>query len=87
MENKTITIKKIPLTNFIDILVDLFNHGVDFIDIEGAQGDNRDYMAVTFNQDYMSKESVEYFDDVPNTITEEDITNHKLSDEDLNDLI
>ena len=53
MKNNNITIKKIPLDSLIDTLVDLYNQGVDYIDIEGQQGDGRDYMAIAFNKEYM----------------------------------
>lgn len=87
MKNNNITIKKIPLDSLIDTLVDLYNQGVDYIDIEGQQGDGRDYMAIAFNKEYMMEEAVKNFEEIPNCITEEDITKSKLSDEDLNDLI
>ena len=44
-------------------------------------------MAISFCKDYMSEEAAEKFDEVPNVITEKDITNYKLSDEDINNLI
>jgi hypothetical protein len=87
MENNTITIQKISLNNFIDVLIDLYNKGVDFIDIVGTQGDNKDYMGITFSKEYMSEEAIDNFEDDPTIITKEDITNHKLSEKDINDLI
>ena len=87
MENNEVTIQKIPLNNFIDVLVDLYNRGVDFIDIVGTQGDQKDYMAITFSKAYMSEEAIEDFENDPTIITKEDITNHKLSEKDINDLI
>jgi hypothetical protein len=87
MENNEVSIQKIPLNNFIDVLVDLYNRGVDFIDIIGTQGDQKDYMAITFSKDYMSEDAIEDFENDPMIITKEDITNHKLSENDINDLI
>ena len=87
MENNEVSIQKIPLNNFIDVLVDLYNRGVDFIDIIGTQGDKKDYMAITFSKDYMSEDAIEDFENDPMIITKEDITNHKLSEKDINDLI
>jgi hypothetical protein len=87
MENNDVTIQKVPLDNLIDILVDLYNHGVDYIDILGTIGEEQDYMAISFCKEYMSEEAAEKFDEVPNVITEKDITNYKLSDEDINNLI
>jgi len=87
MKNNEVTIQKIPLDNFIDVLVDLYNRGVDFIDIVGTEGDKKDYMAITFSKDYMSEDAIEDFENDPMIITKEDITNHKLSENDINDLI
>ena len=87
MENNNICIKKIPLDSLIDVLVDLFDKGVDYIDILGAQGDDKDYMAISFCKEYMCEESQEEFTAGSNIITKEDITNYKLSEEDINDLI
>jgi hypothetical protein len=87
MENNTVTIQKIPLNNFIDVLIDLYNRGVDFIDIVGTQGEDKDYMGITFSNDYMSEEAIDNFENDPMIITKEDITNHKLSEKDINDLI
>jgi len=87
MENNTVTIQKIPLNNFIDVLIDLYNRGVDFIDIVGTQGKDKDYMGITFSRDYMSEEAIDDFEDDSTIITKEDITNHKLSEKDINDLI
>jgi len=87
MENNTVTIQKIPLNNFIDVLIDLYNRGVDFIDIVGTQGEDKDYMGITFSKAYMSEDAIEDFENDPMIITKEDITNHKLSENDINDLI
>ena len=37
--NEQVSIKKIPLDTFIDILMDLYNKGVDYIDITGVTDD------------------------------------------------
>ena len=38
MENREVRIEKIPLDKLIDTLVDLYNQGVDYIDISGVPG-------------------------------------------------
>lgn len=87
MENNGVNIEKVPLQKLIDILVEMYNNGVDYIDITGVKGEKKDYMAIGFNKEYMCPEAQENFDKIPNTISEEDITKRKLSDEDINDLI
>jgi hypothetical protein len=86
-------IKKIPLNELIDILSDLYNRGVDFIDIlapEEATEDDR--MTIKFTKEYMSPdaelEEGEALDDYEEDVL--DITilpETKLSDEDLNQLL
>lgn len=74
-------IRKIDLETFIDVLMDIYNQGVDYIDIIGILGEQQDSVAVSFSKEYMSKEHSDNFDNI-------DSDNDKnLSDEDLNQLI
>lgn len=84
MENKEIAIRKIPLNTFIDILVELYNRGVDFVDLSGETGNKSDRLAISFTEDYMAEEAKENFKDVP---YEDEIITTKLSEEDLDQLI
>jgi hypothetical protein len=88
MEDKyDVSIRKIPIQSLIDVLVELYNRGVDYVDIVGSQGDLQDAMSITFTKDYMTEQGKEYFKDVVDD-EEIDLSNlDKLSDEDLNDLI
>ena len=88
MENKddVLMIKKIPLDNFIDILMDLYNKGVDYIDITGVTNDHMDKMAISFTAEYMMEGSEENFDNTP-SLDIKDLLNEKLSEEDLDQLI
>ena len=88
MEENELTIKKVPLQNFIVVLVELYNRGVDFVDLIGTTGERQDYMAVTFTREYMSKEGIEYFNEIDEEEKEIKITDiGNLSDEDLNQMI
>lgn len=85
MENKDqVRLKKIPLGVFIQALMDIYNGGVDYIDIIGTPGEEQDTIGIAFTDEYMSKE-----EDSPKEETkdEEEIKNIKLSDEDLNQLL
>ena len=84
MENNEVNIQKVDLDNLIAILVNLYDSGVDYIDITGTAGDDTSYMSISFNKSYMSEEHTENFDNIPQ---DELFTNEKLSDEDLNQLI
>lgn len=86
MENKDseLRLKKIPLKTFLDALMDIYNRGVDFIDIIGMPGEEQDSIGIAIKEEYFSK------DDISDEEEEEDreIKSSKdLSDEDLNQLI
>jgi hypothetical protein len=74
-------IKKVPLDEIIDVFMDLYNKGVDFIDIIASEQENR--ISVIFSEEYINAEAVDNFElkDV-----EIDIET-KLTDEDFNQLI
>jgi len=79
MEN--MKIRKIDLETLIDILTDIYNKGVDYVDIIGIPGDEQDSLAVSFSKEYMSKEHVNNFDNIDSD------DGGNLSDEDLNQLL
>lgn len=83
MENRGINIRMIPIDELINTLVELYNIGVDYIDIVGIPGEKQDNMAISFTAEYMSEEAKESFDE---DISEE-IIKTKLSEEDLDQLI
>lgn len=85
-------IKKIPLNELIDILSDLYNRGVDFIDILAPEEPSEDdRMTIKFTKEYMSPdaelEEGEELDDNEEDVLDITIIPTKLSDEDLNQLI
>jgi len=84
--NEVLTIRKIPLDGFIDILMDLYNKGVDYIDITGVTNEHSDKMAISFTSEYMMEGVEENFEDTP-PLDIKDLLNQKLSQEDLDELI
>ena len=87
---KEITLKKIELNTLIQVLVSLYNSGVDYVDISGTSNEEQDIINVTVRQGYFQEEieddRPEYEQEEP-TINTNTNTNTKLSDEDLNQLI
>lgn len=82
MENnkKEITLRKIPLRIFIEVLTDAWNKGADFVDIIGTPNELQDNIGIAIKEEYYSngdKEDVDFDVDV----------SKKLDDEDLNQLI
>lgn len=84
MANKEVKIQKIPLDKLIETLVDLYNKGVDFIDIAGISGPEYDRMAIAFTKDYMTEQGKINFGELDVDLN---IEPSKLTDDDLNQLI
>ena len=78
-ENNQVVLKKIPLEIFINALMDIYNSGIDYVDILGIPGEEQDNIGISFNTTYLSE-------DVKNDMIEDQNLNIKLSDEDLNQL-
>jgi hypothetical protein len=86
MENREITIQKIPLDKLIDTLVELYNRGVDYIDINGIPGREFDKMAIVFTKEYMTEQGKKNFEGLEEDVDLE-IKPNKLTDDDLNILL
>jgi hypothetical protein len=85
--SKKVTLNKIPITALLEVLNELFEEGVDYIDLHGEPKDGKenDVLKVTVRP--------EYFVDFPNvefkmTVKEVKEKSSPFSDEDdINDLI
>jgi hypothetical protein len=85
MENREVKIQKIPLDRLIETLVDLYNKGIDYVDIAGVPGIDQDRMAIVFTRDYMTEEGKKNFEGEDELDLE--IGPSKLTDDDINQLI
>lgn len=85
MENREVKIQKIPLDRLIETLVDLYNKGIDYVDISGMPGIDQDRMAIVFTKDYMTEEGKKNFGEDDELDLE--IGPSKLTDDDINQLI
>jgi hypothetical protein len=85
MENREVKIQKIPLDRLIETLVNLYNQGIDYIDISGVPGVEFDRMAIVFTKDYMTEEGKKNFGEDDELDLE--IGPSKLTDDDINQLI
>ena len=78
---KTLLLKKIHLESFIDLLLKLYEDGVDFVDIEGIPHSLQDHLTIHVQEDYFcSEEEMEYED-------EQQPSYKRLSQEDIDKLI
>lgn len=80
-ERSEFTLLKVPTKEMIDILISLYEQGVDFIDITAVPNEGQDVIKISYTDAYMTSEEPENQDDAiaPPKIT--------LSEDDLNDLI
>jgi hypothetical protein len=60
-------IKKIFLLEFIDILIDLYEKGADYIDLGGTTYKGRDELRIDIKDDYLREDSLT--DDLLNKLT------------------
>ena len=75
---KELTLRKIDLDTLINVLVNLYDAGANYIDISGFNQEEQDIIKITVRDEYLEELSEE----------EEGVAiNKKLSDEDLNQLI
>lgn len=74
-------LKKIPLAIFLEALTDIYNRGVDYVDIIGIPGEEQDSIGIAIKEEYFShlNEDEDEEDTLP--------PSKDLSDEDLNQLI
>jgi len=90
MKKDNIKIRKVPVEAFLNLLSDLFEQGVDYIDIIGMLDEKQDTIGIAFSKDYMSEDMQDNFEDItPITVnkTADTIKINLSNDEDLNQLI
>jgi glutaredoxin len=79
-------LRKIPLDSLLEIIIDLYESGVDYIDIDGEQNKEgeplKDSILITVKPEYIV--DVEEYRELPSIFVDD---NRNLCDEDINDLI
>jgi hypothetical protein len=79
-------IKKVPVKELITVLVDLFEKGVDFIDIKGDANDIINKLSITVEPEYINSGEEDFIDE-DEDFEIEDFPSVMLSENDLNDLV
>ena len=79
-------LRKIPLEDLLEILQDLYESGVDYVDLDGEQDNEgnspRDSIMITVKPEYIT--DLEEYRDLPSIIVDD---KRSLSDDDINELI
>jgi hypothetical protein len=87
MDNK-MRIRKIHVKTLVETLVNLYDNGVDYVDVIGILDDTQDSIGLSFSKAYMAKGMKKQFDNISEKSVVKDIKiDKKLSDEDLNQLL
>lgn len=71
--NNEVRLKKIPLLVLLEALKDIYERGVDYVDIIGVPGEEQDSIGIAVKSEYYA--------------TEEEDEDRPITDEDLNQLI
>jgi hypothetical protein len=81
-------IRKIHVKTLVETLVNLYDNGVDYVDVIGILDDTQDSIGLSFSKEYMAKGMKKQFDNISEKSVVKDIKiDKKLSDEDLNQLL
>lgn len=95
MKNENqIRLHKIPLGPFLDALLELYNEGLDYVDLVATPDKEQDTIGIMFTQEYMSKEMRDKYKEIADEVIDEleknDVISKKIdlsNDEDLNQII
>jgi len=91
MENNKFTLTKIPLEPLIEILLKVYELGMEYIDIEGTvdEADVKDTVSIKFCNDYMNVDESDIGSIKGYIIgyNDDDEERKPFSDDDINDLI
>jgi len=85
-ENGKFVIRKVPIEKFMDILSELYNRGLDYIDIHYTkESDIEDNVILGYFKEYMNPDAPEdAFEDLKELIDEN--PDKKLTDDDINQI-
>ena len=80
---------KVKVNTLVNLLVNLYNKGVDFIDIVSVPDAPENTVGITFSKDYMMSDMRDAFDYIPDTVdeTERISKDKRLTDDDISNLI
>lgn len=84
MEKQPVRFQKIPLEGFIDLLMELYQRGANYVDILGIPDEVQDVVSVVVRDEYLAEDNT--FDDIV-SFTIDMTDDEELSDNDFNNLI
>jgi hypothetical protein len=84
-DKNQIRLHKIPLGPFLDALLELYNEGLDYVDLVATPDEQQDTIGIMFTQDYMSKEMRDQYGDIVDEIADDIEREEKSKKIDLSD--
>jgi len=89
MEDKILAARRLRIEHVVDSLMEIYNMGVDYIDLYGILKENDgDEVVLSFCKEYMNNEYKNDFEKIFQEAVEEDgQVTRKLTDDDINNLI
>lgn len=73
MKKKELILQKIWLPGFIDVLIEMYDRGADFVDLQGVPGVEQDEIKIIVREDYLC--------------SDEEMGDDEMTKEKLNDLL
>ena len=64
-KNMMMMLEKIPLAEFIDVLIDLYDKGADFVDLCGSPDKRQDGIQIIVRKEYISEDRESSDEDSP----------------------
>lgn len=83
-EKNMVSLQRVPLEGLIEVLMELYDKGADFIDIVGEANVDQDSLHIIVRSEYIDEENNK-FDEEENG--EENIITRELSEGNIQDLI
>lgn len=87
-KKKEVRLHKIPLGPFLDALLELFEEGLEYVDIVGMPDEVQDTIGIVFSPEYMSKRMLRKYENIKDEAIEKlkDEISKKIDLSDNNDL-
>jgi hypothetical protein len=89
MENKALSARRLKVEKMMDVLMDMYHMGVDYVDLYGIlKEDEPDEVIFSFCKEYMDEEYQDNYDEIFKSASDEEegVVTRKLTDEDINNL-
>lgn len=87
-EYRELKLQKVPVAKLVAILLNLFEYGVEYIDIIGITDEVEDHVGISFMREYMTEQARDKYDELmENTDLFSKINVNPSDDNDLNQMI